>query len=75
VAASQPRVPAPSACFFELSPLPLSFHSERFENLVIPAAYERLILDVIRGDGTNFVRRWGRVCRTPVPSPLFRPIH
>jgi len=40
----------------ELSELDLSY-SERYSGVVIPDAYERLILDCIRGDQQHFVRR------------------
>jgi glucose-6-phosphate 1-dehydrogenase len=40
----------------ELSELDLSY-SERYSGVAIPDAYERLILDCIRGDQQHFVRR------------------
>ena len=36
-------------------------YDERFPAAYIPDAYERLILDAIRGDQQHFVRRWGFV--------------
>ncbi|PNW70574.1 hypothetical protein CHLRE_17g725550v5 [Chlamydomonas reinhardtii] len=41
---------------FEMSELDLSY-PERYKGVVIPDAYERLILDCIRGDQQHFVRR------------------
>ncbi|KAJ7545096.1 hypothetical protein O6H91_09G107200 [Diphasiastrum complanatum] len=38
------------------SELDLSYH-QRYQDIVIPEAYERLILDTIRGDQQHFVRR------------------
>eukprot|EP00245_Coleochaete_scutata_P012804 TRINITY_DN501_c2_g2_i1.p1 TRINITY_DN501_c2_g2~~TRINITY_DN501_c2_g2_i1.p1 ORF type:complete len:523 (+),score=91.19 TRINITY_DN501_c2_g2_i1:216-1784(+) len=38
------------------SELDLSYH-QRYEDIVIPEAYERLILDAIRGDQQHFLRR------------------
>lgn len=38
------------------SELDLSY-KQRYHNVVIPEAYERLILDTIRGDQQHFVRR------------------
>lgn len=32
-------------------------YKARYHDRAIPAAYERLILDVLNGDSTNFVRR------------------
>lgn len=40
----------------EMSELDLSY-GERYQDTVIPEAYERLILDCIRGDQQHFVRR------------------
>ena len=33
-------------------------YKERYTDAYIPEAYERLILDAIRGDQQHFVRRW-----------------
>ena len=33
-------------------------YKERYGDTHIPEAYERLILDAIRGDQQHFVRRW-----------------
>ena len=41
-----------------VSELDLSY-KQRYTGAVIPDAYERLILDAIRGDQQHFVRRWG----------------
>ncbi|GIL45941.1 hypothetical protein Vafri_3047 [Volvox africanus] len=41
---------------YEMSELDLSY-PERYKGVVIPDAYERLILDCIRGDQQHFVRR------------------
>ncbi|EFJ52396.1 hypothetical protein VOLCADRAFT_103053 [Volvox carteri f. nagariensis] len=41
---------------YEMSELDLSY-PERYKGIVIPDAYERLILDCIRGDQQHFVRR------------------
>jgi glucose-6-phosphate 1-dehydrogenase len=38
------------------SELDMSYH-QRYEDIVIPEAYERLLLDTIRGDQQHFVRR------------------
>ncbi|XP_024357851.1 glucose-6-phosphate 1-dehydrogenase 6, cytoplasmic isoform X2 [Physcomitrium patens] len=38
------------------SELDMSYH-QRYQDIVIPEAYERLILDTIRGDQQHFVRR------------------
>lgn len=40
----------------EMSELDLSY-AERYKDKYIPDAYERLILDAIRGDQQHFVRR------------------
>jgi len=38
------------------SELDMSYH-QRYQDIVIPEAYERLLLDTIRGDQQHFVRR------------------
>lgn len=38
-----------------ISELDLTYH-RRFSDLIIPDAYESLILDVLKGDHSNFVR-------------------
>ena len=41
--------------------LDLSYNM-RYKNIVMPDAYERLILDVTRGMQLHFVRRWVGTC-------------
>jgi hypothetical protein len=53
-----------------VSELDLSY-KQRYSNTYIPDAYERLILDAIRGDQQHFVRRWA--CHPPV-LPVLLPM-
>lgn len=53
-----------------VSELDLSY-KHRYGDTYIPDAYERLILDAIRGDQQHFVRRWTYFCmsvKVPVVS-------
>jgi len=45
-------------------------YKDRFENVQIPDAYERLILDVVRGDRQHFVRRDELVAAWRIFTPL-----
>eukprot|EP00301_Raphidiophrys_heterophryoidea_P006118 c12498_g1_i2.p1 GENE.c12498_g1_i2~~c12498_g1_i2.p1 ORF type:complete len:543 (-),score=158.87 c12498_g1_i2:286-1914(-) len=51
----------------------LTYH-ERYQNLYIPDAYERLILDVIRGDHQHFVRRDELSAAWKIFTPLLHKI-
>ena len=43
-------------------------YAERYSDAYIPEAYERLILDAIRGDQQHFVRRSAYAVDTLVPE-------
>ncbi|MEW5311061.1 MAG: hypothetical protein WDW38_002804 [Sanguina aurantia] len=58
---------------YEMSELDLSY-PERYQDVVIPNAYERLILDAIRGDGQHFVRRDELVAAWKIFTPLLHAI-
>lgn len=44
-------------------------YKERYTEAYIPEAYERLILDAIRGDQQHFVRRYHSVSTACMPQP------
>eukprot|EP00300_Choanocystis_sp_HF-7_P030197 c38967_g1_i1.p1 GENE.c38967_g1_i1~~c38967_g1_i1.p1 ORF type:complete len:513 (+),score=131.34 c38967_g1_i1:1-1539(+) len=45
-------------------------YNDRYSNVVIPDAYERLLLDVIRGDHQHFVRRDELVAAWKIFTPI-----
>ena len=51
-----------------VSELDLSY-KQRYGDTYIPDAYERLILDAIRGDQQHFVRRRAPLCHSVPPGP------
>ena len=51
--------------FLSQTELDLSYNS-RYKDLVMPDAYERLILDVARGSQLHFVRRCAAIIGIPV---------
>ena len=56
-----------------MSELDLSY-GDRYKDIVIPDAYERLILDVINGDQQHFVRRDELMEAWKVFTPLLEQI-
>ena len=56
-----------------MSELDLSY-DERYKDVVIPDAYERLILDVVHGDQQHFVRRDELVAAWKIFDPLLERI-
>lgn len=57
----------------EMSELDLSY-DQRYKDANIPDAYERLILDVIRGDQQHFVRRDELAAAWKIFTPLLEKI-
>nr|GFB07013.1 glucose-6-phosphate 1-dehydrogenase, cytoplasmic isoform [Tanacetum cinerariifolium] len=56
-----------------LSELDLSYR-QRYQEVIIPEAYERLILDTIRGDQQHFVRRDELKAAWEIFTPLLHKI-
>ena len=54
-----------------VSELDLTYH-DRYPSAYIPDAYERLILDAIRGDQQHFVRRHAGPCLDILGQPALR---
>lgn len=55
----------------ELRSVDMEFHyDEDFEGIVIPAAYERLLLDALQGDASLFARRDGIELSWKIIDPI-----